>query len=86
MSATRIPLFRSSAWFPVDRHDRSDRCDHLEKKKFSDRNDHSDHYGHGNHFPAIVVIAATTIAEIEKVLAGVRDVSTGFKKDQERFF
>ena len=32
------------------------------------------------------MIAATTIADREKVLAGIRDVSTGFKKDQGRCF
>ena len=43
------------------------RYNFYEKKTFSDRSDHSDHIG--NHFPAIVAIAATTIAEIEKVLS-----------------
>ena len=37
-----------------------------EEKKV--RGDHSDH-NYGNHFPAIVAIAATTIAEIERFLS-----------------
>ena len=35
------------------------------KNKFSDHSDHN----YGNHFPAIVAIAATTIAEIELFLS-----------------
>ena len=48
-----------------------------EKKKFSDRSDHSDHIR--NYSPAI---AATTIAEIEKVpsqrLLSLRSLESGF--------
>ena len=51
-----------------------------EKNKFSDHSDHKATYG--NHFPEIVAIAATTIAEIEKVLSqrvlSLRSLESGF--------
>ena len=56
-----MQLFLLKAWFPYVRYDCCDHCDRWEKKKvrWLQRS-------YGNHFPEF---AATTIAEIEKILS-----------------